>query len=974
MNNVPSSGCYVLRSCTPGNTTVIITNTVASPSLSPSNIGQHVLLENYPEVCFSVELSTSGCVDCSNPVTVTLIKPNPICSCTTLIRYFLLEPCNELLPSFYTQQNLYPYDGTTITFFGQGGTCYNVIGVLAGAPPSNLSAITVDCPEPCNCSDQPDAWEITFCDSTGLDPIITSTDLDQYIGAVDTAVFIISYTDGGNTISGCGSVTKTLAQVAPTFTGTFSTIFYDCCEKCTQVCYLLEDCQGAVDPIITCTDLSNYVNQIVKLSNCGDICWKVSESNTCDDSILLGTVIENFVPEPVVKNNCVYEVSLDSSIVTFSSYEITINNTFYIIDYTNITALVNDLNSLNLGVFYFSGGYIGVNGLENYGTSCLVRTPKPKICTEPTCSTYTDPQDLDFAQACTDCLPPLPPEPVLDLHLRRIKPGYFSPNSCITTEYMDRINCNFAKQVYDAMLIKRYGITVCCDHDVDAWDIKKQGLDFELLTDPNLCKSTLCVCPAPCLVDVIFTLLPICVAPILVEATLDTLCYPAVLVDATITLETTPASCNCYTLEGSNYTIGWIDCCCIYQSAAYTANAIVCAQYTPVILDGTVTITAAADCGSELCVVPPPACLCWGISVLNKAPSTTTYTNCDNIEITVNAFYGDSFEVCSPNSPITTNGTIATNGPCNIDCGSGLCICYQVLVTSNDSNPATIDLRTRTCDFPFVFVNTTITSGTPFLTCSSSFPEVLSADPNAVINIVVSSGVDCVDCQVPVPCVDCYEIVTTAPTTQINWINCDGISMNQTSDPGIYRICSLTIPTTDPIVTPILAPFDCDSGLCVTPCVAGDPPSCYTITVTSLTAASLNIASCANGNSNVSTFYGNLTLGTVITTCAQNSIATPIITGGTATILNNGPCTVACLDPAPVCICYRVSVQPGFTGTIDFGWIDCDGIFQTDTAISGNAPIAVCSQSAITFISFTGGAGILSVVASTDDCSLGQCI
>jgi len=67
-------------------------------------------------------------------------------------------------------------------------------------------------------------------------------------------------------------------------------------------------------------------------------------------------------------------------------------------------------------------------------------------------------------------------------------------------------------------------------------------------------------------------------------------------------------------------------------------------------------------------------------------------------------------------------------------------------------------------------------------------------------------------------------------------------------------------------------------------------------------------------------------------------------------------------------------VQPGFTGTIDFGWIDCDGIFQTDTAISGNAPIAVCSQSAITFISFTGGAGILSVVASTDDCSLGQCI
>lgn len=967
MNNVPSSGCYVLRSCTPGNTTVIITNTVASPSLSPSNIGQHVLLENYPEVCFSVELSTSGCVDCSNPVTVTLIKPNPICSCTTLIRYFLLEPCNELLPTFYTQQNLYPYDGTTITFFGQGGACYNVIGVLAGGPPSNLSAITVDCPEPCNCNDQPDAWEITFCDSTGLDPIITSTDLDQYIGAIDTAVFIISYTDGGNTISGCGSVTKTLAQVAPAFTGAFSTIFYDCCEKCTQVCYLLEDCQGAVDPIITCTDLSNYVNQIVKLSNCGDICWKVSESNTCDDSILLGTVIENFVPEPVVKNNCVYEVSLDSSIVTFSSYEITINNTFYIIDYTNITALVNDLNSLNLGVFYFSGGYIGVNGLENYGTSCLVRTPKPKICTEPTCSTYTDPQDLDFTQACTDCLPPLPPEPVLDLHLRRIKPGYFSPNSCITTEYMDRINCNFAKQVYDAMLIKRYGITVCCDHDVDAWDIKKQGLDFELLTDPNLCKSTLCVCPAPCLVDVIFTLLPICVAPILVEATLDTLCYPAVLVDATITLETTPASCNCYTLEGSNYTIGWIDCCCIYQSAAYTANAIVCAQYTPVILDGTVTITAAADCGSELCVVPPQACLCWGVNVLNKAPSTTTYTNCDNIEITVNAFYGDSFEVCSPNSPITTNGTIATNGPCNIDCGIGLCICYEVIVTSNDSNPATIDLRTRTCDFPFVFVNTTITSGTPFLTCSSSFPEVLSADPNAVINIVVSSGVDCVDCQVPVPCVDCYEIVLTE-STGITWTDCNNVTQILIPPSGVYRRCSLTLPIVDPLFGSVtLAPFDCASGLCSDNCNDGSPLTCYTVTVDSIInpgLANIYAPSC-EGFSGINIGYWNPQLGSSYTFC---STAVPVANYCTITTVNNGACTLECFDLT--CKCYKLSLTAGTSITL--GYKNCNDTYDTVTIVAGPTPVPICSKSGFTVISHVGG-----IVLKIDCTSLacpGACI
>ena len=612
MANVPSTNCYVLRSCTLGNTTVLSTSISVSPTLA-QYIGQHIQISNagYTGICFSVELNEPGCIDCSKGDSIIPIAPNPICSCNTLIRYFRLDPCNELLPSFYTQQNLYPYDGTTITFFGQGGVCYNVTGITGGSLPTNIPTVTVNCPELCNCTDQPDAWEITFCDGTGLDPIITSTDLDQYIAAVGTAVFIITYTDGEDTITACGSVTKTLSQVAPVFTGTFSTIFYDCCEKCTQVCYLLEDCQGAVDPIITCTDLSNYVNQIVKLSNCGDICWKVSESETCDGSILLGTVIENFIPSVIEGKVCIYETNISPEFVTFASLQIMINNTQYFIDFVNFAQLFIDLNSLGLGTFSLSGSYLAVAGNENYGLMCLVRQPKPKICIEPVCSTYTkyciykpirignaptyklpaavftiiingitytgnipsltvndffiylnslnlgvfvrvpsapvflivkvygnetygniqfagvitdntcvENENLDFAQACADCLPPLPPEPILDLHIRRIKPGYFSPNSCITTEYMDRINCNFAKQVYDAMLINRYGITVCCDHDVDAWDIKKQGLDFELLTDPDLCKSTLCYCPAPCLIAAFLTVNPTCIKPNLISATI----------------------------------------------------------------------------------------------------------------------------------------------------------------------------------------------------------------------------------------------------------------------------------------------------------------------------------------------------------------------------------------------------------------------------------------------------------------------
>lgn len=96
----------------------------------------------------------------------------------------------------------------------------------------------------------------------------------------------------------------------------------------------------------------------------------------------------------------------------------------------------------------------------------------------------------EFAD-CETCLPPPPVPTPFALHARRIKPGYFSTNSCLTTEYIERVNCTFALEVYNQMIINRYGVTVCCDNDLDQWAIKKQVLDFELLTDPDLCKSTL---------------------------------------------------------------------------------------------------------------------------------------------------------------------------------------------------------------------------------------------------------------------------------------------------------------------------------------------------------------------------------------------------------------------------------------------------------------------------------------------------
>jgi hypothetical protein len=260
--------------------------------------------------------------------------------------------------------------------------------------------------------------------------------------------------------------------------------------------------------------------------------------------------------------------------------------------------------------------------------------------------------------------------------------------------------------------------------------------------------------------------------------------------------------------------------------------------------------------------------------------------------------------------------------------------------------------------------------------CSSNIPVALSSDPGIIIQPRLIPVLDCNDCLPPLPpCLDCYEIITTATSSNTFFTDCDGIPRSEAVDPGIYRLCSATYPTSsDPSTTILLAPFNCDSGLCVTPCIAGGPPICYTVTITAPTVRAF-FNYCVENFSNESISYNNLTTGTIITACSSTP---PQIIFGGATIVNNGPCTLACVDPTPICKCYRVDVDltqlPTPTGTMTFGYTDCDDIFQIVTVTAGAIPTPICSKSNITLISSTGTAAVLNVTASTDDCNLGECI
>lgn len=816
-----------------------------------SNIGAYLNRTVKIEGHTGCYLVTETSIPIPTPVSSTVVSDYSDCpTCSGIYSNIKLTPCCEtdVLPVIVDGTNLGLIDSGAevwcITSITPYVSCWTASYTLD--PVNYYEAITVGtksstcgkclddgCPD---CATK--AYKITACDETlGLVPIITNNDLSLNAGKF----YKLCITGLDREVTWpvgcyCVSVEETTVQNGIIFTEVFGQE-YNCCKDCTQVCYLLEDCQGAVDPIITCSDLSGYVNNVVKLSYCGNICWKVTKAENCTGSILVGDVIAHYPAGYIEKNSCLYDIP---TIRNITSFNITINGTAHTFTYVSSAQLLDDINSLGLGLASnvgptLNGAAIVIAGENTYGNLCFNHAGLPQICVTPTCFTYhnhceysdipsplsnlavsitidgvlhsttltglgigklltwlnsldlgifgancdsgackieaygnheygnitiglSSEQDtyiptcesfVDFASACMACLPPAPEPAPLVLHPRRIKPGYFSKNSCITTEYMERVNCTFAKQVYDAMLIKRYGITVCCDHDVDKWDVKKQILDFELLTDPGMCKSTLCYCPDPCLVRTYITVLPTCVAPYFVSSQLTINCADPNFVSATVVVQETPKPCYCYMLIGTNYTVGWIDCCCVYQSATYAENSTVCAQYPPVILSGSVAVIEGGNCGSESCVIPVPSCVCYSVSP-GKSSGGVSYISCSGIPVIGATQYVD-FNVCAQSFPVSiTPGytpAITSLGLCSDfgDCGiTNSCVCYVINVTSNDTNPATAVIQTQSCGDIHTPVTTTVTSTTNVFLCSWKYPVVLSGSANVnFVGILIKDQLDC---------------------------------------------------------------------------------------------------------------------------------------------------------------------------------------------------------------------------------------
>lgn len=211
----------------------------------------------YPNITFTI--GTSG--GCS--------FVDSVWECPT---YYQLVDCTDDTNVFCVTNNLATEfaAGSILTLAGFPDKCWSVEEVAECLSPVTVLVTNtdIDCP---TCLEKLNVYyELINCTNTDV-LVYTNTDLSAYVG---TYVSLAEYPDD------CWYIEiSTLAppSVTPvTFINSFST-----CETCSQPYYLLEDC-NIEDPqvsIITGTDLSAYVGQIITIDGCDGICWQVSTTD-----------------------------------------------------------------------------------------------------------------------------------------------------------------------------------------------------------------------------------------------------------------------------------------------------------------------------------------------------------------------------------------------------------------------------------------------------------------------------------------------------------------------------------------------------------------------------------------------------------------------------------------------------------------------------------------------------------------------
>ena len=228
-------------------------------------------------------------------------------------------------------------------------------------------------------------------------------------------------------------------------------------------CYIVTNCDLTnllTAPFITSSDLSNQVGMSIRFCNSTSI-WP--DGCYCA-TVSLGT-------------DCVGAQPHDLQIINhYTTCEECRPKCYFLTDCMGIATpiLVSD------NLLTYVGKVIQLTGCATCWTVTAANSCTDSVCVETVATSF---------DTCELCLPPVIPIPLEPLYTRSVKPGYNTPGC--STEYTERVNCNFAEAIYDQMIKLRYGITTCCDLDFNKWILKKEELELRALYDPEMCETIL---------------------------------------------------------------------------------------------------------------------------------------------------------------------------------------------------------------------------------------------------------------------------------------------------------------------------------------------------------------------------------------------------------------------------------------------------------------------------------------------------
>lgn len=325
------------------------------------------------------------------------------------------------------------------------GECWYIeyVGHCDSSTYIDFSSLYVDC-EACKDSLPKTNYQLIDCVTEEF-VVYTSSDLAEFAGQV---VQLNEYPDQCFSVIVLG--TDIPSDIPVTVTSSFAN-----CVLCASDYYELTPCidDGSIEPIVTITDLSLYVGQVITIASCPDICWQVATSSP--------------VPNP-------QEVEFLASYIDCADCTTTVLPAICV-TFTNTS---DDATSFNYT------DYLGVRNKVTVAGKTVIE----KVCA----IAWDINPDVSVTQFgnCVDGECPVAPTPK-----RAVTPGYNTP-AC-STDYYEKVECAFSEVMYKEVLSERYGISNCCPENDMKWVIKHEMLMLDILVNPDYTCTPVSTCACP---------------------------------------------------------------------------------------------------------------------------------------------------------------------------------------------------------------------------------------------------------------------------------------------------------------------------------------------------------------------------------------------------------------------------------------------------------------------------------------------